>query len=322
MKYLAVALKQVAAFVTLAAIGLALTLTATGARAQVTQAGPAVSTAPRDVDSLWKDACLWEVGSNKDIVPAARQALIARGESVLDWLIPARLETKDTLITRALNVVITGIGSAATPRLITALSSGSANIRRNAADLLGALKATDAAPAIARLLSDPDTRLGALSALGALKAQASVLPIASLLGDETALERHRVTAAATLGQIAGPEAIVALAGHLGARAAAVRYACQYALQIEEAAPTLRTLLMHPDPRVRLHAMAALGVIAGPASRAVIVERLSDPSPIMRGYAAEALARVQQGSDDVVLRAALGRETDAFARGKFEAALAR
>ena len=276
----------------------------------------------RDFEALWKEACLWEVGSNKDIVPAARQALIARGESVLDALVPGKLDTKDTLITRALTVVVTGIGTSATPRLIAALSSEKANVRRNAADLLGALKATEAAPAIARLLVDPDARMGALSALGAMKATDAVPAIAALLGDESALERARVTAAMTLGQIGGAHAIVALAGHLGARAAAVRYACQYALQIEQAAPTLRTLLIHPDPRVRLHAMAALGAIAGPASRAVIIERLADPSPIMRGFAAEALARVQQSSDDVMLRAALARETDPFARGKLEAALAR
>jgi HEAT repeat protein len=277
----------------------------------------------RDIETLWKEACLWEVGSNAQIVPAARQALIARGESVLDWLIPARLDTKDTLITRALNVVVTGIGpAAATPRLVAALASESSSVRRNAADLLGALNAREAAPAIAKLLADPDARLGALSALGALKATDTVAAIASLLADEAAPERARVTAAATLGKIGGPDAIVALAGHLGARAAAVRFACQYALQIDEAAPALRTALIHPDPRVRLHAMAALGAIAGPASRAAIVLRLSDPSPTMRGFAAEALARVQQASDAALLRALLARETDPFARGKIEAALSR
>lgn len=277
----------------------------------------------RDIETLWKEACLWEVGSNAAIVPAARQALIARGESVLEWLIPAHLDTKDTLITRALTVVVTGIGGPdATSRLMAALESDSANVRRNAADLLGSLGAKEAAPAIARLLADPDARLGALAALGNLKSSETVGAIAALLADESANERSRVTAAATLGKIGGADALVALGGHLGAREAAVRFACQYALQIDEAAPTLRTLLQHPDARVRLHAMAALGAIAGPASRASIVERLSDPSPIMRGFAAEALARVQQPSDDALLRALLARESDPFARGKLEAALAR
>ena len=277
----------------------------------------------RDIDTLWKEACLWEVGSNAEIVPAARKALIARGESVIEWLIPAKLDTKDTLITRALTVVVTGIGGpTATSLLMTALESDNANVRRNAADLLGALGAKDAAPAIARLLGDPDARLGALSALSALGSREPVPAIAALLADESANERSRVQAAATLGKIGGPDAIIALAARLGAREAAVRYACQYALQIDEAAPTLRGLLQHADERVRLHAMAALGAIAGPASRQSILARLSDQSPIMRGYAAEALARVQEPTDAAYLRSLLRRETDPFARGKLEAAVGR
>src|SRR5262245_49336564 len=62
--------------------------------------------APANLEALWHDACLWEVGSNKEKVPAARAALVAEGERALDYLVPARLDTKDTLVTRALTVVL------------------------------------------------------------------------------------------------------------------------------------------------------------------------------------------------------------------------
>lgn len=277
------------------------------------------------LEELWKDACLWEVGSNAERVPAARRALVERGVEVLDFLVPARLDTKDTLVTRALNVVVTGIGAPAVPRLIASLESGTSNVRRNAAELLGALKAREAAPAIARLLADPDARGGALSALGALKAREVVPEVAAILESSDVLERMRVTAAATLGQIGGRAAGMALARHLSDRAAAVRYACQYALEgaaagaggKDEVVPALRDLVRHPDERVRLHALAALGRIADVPSRPMLLSLLSDPSPMVRGFAAEALAAVQQPGDDAALTRRLAIETDPFVRGKLE-----
>ena len=284
---------------------------------------------PASLESLWKDACLWEVGSNAERVPAARKALVAKGDEALDFLIPAKLDTKDTLVTRALNVVITGVGTSAVPRLARALESETSNVRRNAADLLGALKATETAPAIAKLLSDPDTRGGALSALGALKVRDVVPDIAALLDSPEVLERMRVTSAATLGQIGGREAVIALVRHLSDRAAAVRYACQYALEGAAAGggkadvvPALRDLLRHPDERVRLHAIAALGRIADATSRPALLALLADASPIVRGFAAEALGAVKQAADDGELKRRLAVETDPFARGKLEAALGR
>ena len=86
----------------------------------------------RPLDELWEMACLWQVGSNRDVVPAAREALIRRGPAVLDWLIPDKLDTDDSLVTRALTDVARGLGAeAATPRLLPQLQHGTAAVRRN-----------------------------------------------------------------------------------------------------------------------------------------------------------------------------------------------
>ena len=275
---------------------------------------------PADLDALWREACLWEVGSNAAKVPAARRALIATGSRALDYLIPAKLDTKDTLVTRALQVVIKGIGADAAARLLPCLDSPESNVRRNAADLLGVLGAVEAAPAIARLLDDPDARLGALTALAALRAQESAPAVERLMGSD-APERVRCAAAAALGAIGGPAAGQALGRALEASPAPLRFAAQFALEAMRAIPTLRSRLESPEIRVRLHAIAALGRIGDPAAREDLLPRLRDPDPAVRGFAAEALATMLRESDRETLRAAFTVETDPFARGKLEVALA-
>lgn len=314
------------------AMGAGATMAATDPASAVAPADPASAGAPAgpapgapaaeasDLAALWRDACLWEVGSNAEKVPEARRRLVAEGARVLDFLIPTKLDTKDTLVTRALNVVITGIGKDAAARLVPCLDSDRADVRRNAADLLGALGATQAAPAIAKLLADPDARLGALAALGQLKSPAAAAQIAALM-ESDAPERVRYTAAATLGAVGGDDAVRALVGQLSSPAAPLRYAAQFALETLKATGALRSRLGDSDLRVRLHAIAALGHIQNRAARPDLLRLLEDPSPLVRGFTAEALAAMLDPSDRPILQARLAAETDPFARGKLVLALA-
>ena len=278
--------------------------------------------APRSMDDLWREATLWEVGSNTEKVPAARKALIARGAETLAWLVPAKLDTKDTLVTRALSVIVTGIGATASQPLRDALTSDIANVRRNAADLLGQLGDASSAPAIARLLEDTETRGGALTALGALKSRESVPAIAALLARTDGVkERERVLAASTLGGIGGDDAQAALQRTLSDERAQVRWAAQLALEkIAAAAPLVPLTLSRANGPARLHAIAALGNIGDVSAAPILLPLLRDSVPQVRGFAAEALGRLKRAEDASALRDALTRETDAFARGKMESAL--
>jgi len=300
-------------------LSLALALAAPAALAATTAPAASATAAADDLAALWHDACLWEVGSNAEKVPEARRRLVAEGARALDFLIPAKLDTKDTLVTRALNVVITGIGKSAAPRLIPCLDSDKPDVRRNAADLLGALGATEAAPAIAKLLADPDARLGALAALGQLKSPAAAPQIAALMQSD-APERVRYTAAVTLGAVGGEDSVRALVGQLSSPVAPLRYAAQYALEALKAAFALRARLRDADLHVRLHAIAALGHIQDRASRADLLHLLENPSPVVRGFAAEALAPMLDPADRPILESRLAMETDPFARGKLSLAL--
>jgi HEAT repeat protein len=286
-----------------------------------------------DLEAWWKDACLWEVGSNLEKVPAARKKLIEAGAPTLDFLIPAKLTAADTIITRALSMVITGIGGTATQEpqspelrkkaldgLMTALSSADAVTRRNAADLLGQMGATEAAEKIAPLLKDPDARGGALAALGALKAEACVPDIAAMARDIDVSERGRFTAIATLGAIGGKLAQEALLEFLSDRTATVRFAAQYALEGLRSTGALVARLHDPNRRARLHVISALGRIGERSTRADLKPLLDDADPTVRGFVVEALGAMQKPSDAAWIRERLLTEKDEFVKGKLIEAL--
>lgn len=289
---------------------------------------------PLDLDAWWRDSCLWEVGSNLEKVPAARKKMIEAGAPSLDYLIPSKLNAADTIITRAFNMIITGICGAggqkkdaalwqkAVDGLTAALENPDGIVRRNAADLLGQLGAQDSAPKIAKLLSDKDARGGALTALGALKAASSVPEIAAMARSADAPERARFTAVATLGAIGGPAAQEALLTFLGDKASPVRYAAQYALEAMRATGALLTKINDPDRRTRLHAINALGRLADRATRADLKPLLDDPDPTIRGFVVEALTAMSKPSDETWIRHLLTSERDPFVKGKLGEALKR
>ncbi|KAF0240683.1 MAG: hypothetical protein FD180_4818 [Planctomycetota bacterium] len=288
-----------------------------------------------NLEAWWRDACLWEVGSNLEKVPAARKKLIEAGAPTLDFLIPARLDAADTIITRALSMVITGIaGSPAQPPqspdlrnqafsgLINALTSDKPNVRRNAADLLGQMGATEAADHIAPLLKDKDARGGALAALGALKAESCVPDIAAMARDPSVSERGRFTAVSTLGAIGGARAQEALLGFLSDKTATIRFAAQYALESLRSTGALVSRLRDPDRRARLHAISALGRIGERSTRSDLKALLDDADATVRGFVVEALGFMQKPSDAAWIRERLVTEKDEFVKGKLLEALRR
>ena len=287
--------------------------------AQQSRAVDASAYGDADLEALWQDAVKWEVGSNKDLVPAARAALVALGPRTLDFLVPEKLDTKDGLTIRALQVVVVGLGEDAIPRLLPLLDSERPNVRRNAADLLGGLRAREAVPGIACLLADPDARQGALSALAALGAREAVPDVAALARSD-APERARFTAASTLGSLGGPRAVAELVELLSDRAAPVRFAAAGALEKLKAVDALHGALSSEDLRVRLHAIAALGRVADPSARADLVRLLGDTSPMVRGFAVEALASMATDEDRRALETLASTERDPFVVGKLEDAL--
>lgn len=286
-------------------------------------ASAAMLRAEESLDALWRDACLWEVGSNLEKVPAARKKLIEAGDKALAYIIPDKMDVSDTIVTRAISMVVAGIAEkdrkGAVDRLLPCLDSKSSAVRRNAADVLGQIGAIEAAPGIAKLLTDKDARLGALHALAALKAQSTTPEIAALARSDI-LERHRVEATATLGALGGADAQAALLELLADKAAPVRFAAQFALEAMKPVDELLKRLSDGDLRVRLHAIAALGHIGDGKARDGLLPLLDDPLPEVRGFAAEALLPMLAAGDREMILKRRNAETHPFPRGKLEAAL--
>ncbi len=275
--------------------------------------------AEEDMDALWRDACQWRVGSAVASTNAAREKLVALGSASLDYIIPAKLDTTDGLAVEAIYEVVVKIGGEAAERLMPCLDAESSNVRKITASLLGKLGCVAAVPRIAELLNDKDARGGALEALGALKAVDAVAAIADLMRTADK-ERARVACLGTLAAIGGDGALEVILSALSDKGAAVRFAAQFALEKMKAVDPLRARLSDPDPRVRLHAIHALGRIGDAAAREDLLALLASEDPIVRGYAAEALTPMLQPGDSDAMRARLDLETHPFARGKLVAAL--
>ena len=212
---------------------------------------------------------------------------------------------------------------------LRATLASDAGSRRLAADLLGRLKAHEAAPDLAALLDDGDAevRVAAVRALAAvdvarvlasgdrLATDPSALVRAELAmmlagaGDERgpALLRQLVEADATEDRVAGLRAIGRLPSH----------------GLEGLA---RSVIDDPDPNVRSAAVTAVGHVGGPATTSALLGALDDTAPTVRTAASTALALrpdladataavLQSGSEQAqeAAAAALARVDDRAAR---------
>ena len=192
------------------------------------------------------------------------------------------------------------------------LFAGSPSERRAAAEALRSMPAQKAMGPLAGALHDPDpgVRETAVSSLGALLTTGAMHLLVDRLADPDYTVRE--AAIASLGR-AGPVALDALVEALGrpereVRAGAAQVlresgwsasdeseALGFALASEDwrtlarfgesVLGPLSSLLVHPDPDLRLGAVIALGAIGGDRATDLIRQAYADPSPLVRNRAA-------------------------------------
>jgi len=192
------------------------------------------------------------------------------------------------------------------------LFAGDPAERRAAAEALRAIPAPGTVAALAGALLDPDpgVREEAVTSLGLLGTPMALRLVVDRLADPDYAVRE--AAVVSLGR-AVPEALEPLVAALGhpereVRAGAARVlrgagwqgadeeqALGFALASEdwrllgrfgeEALAPLSSLLVHPDPDLRLGAVIALGGIGGERATDLIRQAFSDPSPLVRNRAA-------------------------------------
>lgn len=176
------------------------------------------------MEELWATATLWEVGENREIVPKAREELIKFGEKAVEFILVEKMDTIDSLQTRAIDVVIQALPEISKPMMMKALETETRqNAGANLIRLLATLKATQSAPAIMQILQsgklpsgvelNPRLRRTALDALGTLDFEPGLPIVAESLrsGDE----RERLISAQSLSRFSSLEKIPYLTFALG-----------------------------------------------------------------------------------------------------------
>ena len=165
-------------------------------------------------------------------------------------------------------------------------------------------------PAPTRLLSDlrskdSDVRRDAANQLGALRARSAVRALVEALSDKEA--RVREASAFALGQIADPAATSLLIPLLADKEAGVRASTAFALGMigeRKAGQALSYGLGDPEPEVRSSVLVAMGLMQDEEGIDEILEALDDESFDVRYDAVWALGQIADPDAEERLRGAL------------------
>ena len=153
----------------------------------------------RAVAELFETASLWEVGSAREKVRRARLALNARGNEAIDYVVPAKLGTRESLELRAITELAQAHPDSFAARLLTHLAGPDRQTQRNAVGLLGDLAWKPARVPLEELLEQRAAEpvwpriIDALGRIGDPAASAAVRPF---LKDSE--ERRRICSLAAL----------------------------------------------------------------------------------------------------------------------------
>jgi HEAT repeat protein len=274
---------------------------------------PALSPEKKQIDDLFKEASLWGVGSYQQRVNAATDKLKAMGEPALRYIIDKKLDTSDTLVTRPIEQIVYAAGEKAIDLLLAKLPDPSKQVRRNVINLLAGLKATKAAPEIAKLIDDPDMRGAAIFALGAIGVKDTTPKICEALKDPK--ERIRITAAVALGKIADPATAEALIGALADEFPSVRFPAVDSLAKigPPAEDALLKALGATEGKQRIHVISALGRIKSAKAVEPLTGLLLLEDWTLRAYAAEAIGNIGAKSALDAMKQAAEKEQHPFAK---------
>lgn len=195
---------------------------------------PVVGSLPLPGDSelerLYKDACLWEVGSARETVRRARHTLIGIGKPAAQWMVEKKLaELTSTLVERAFVEVLQETESG--DLVLVPLQSEDPKKREPALRLATLLRVKGASSSVLKMLqTDSAMRSRAIVAAGALQVKEAV-PVLAAMADDAA-PMTQLSIALALGKIGEPsKAVEWLSGQLSHPELPIREACANALTL-------------------------------------------------------------------------------------------
>lgn len=268
-----------------------------------------------ELERLYRDACLWEVGTAREVVRRARHRLIGIGLPAARWMVEKKLrEATNGLVFRAFEEVVGAIGDEASQLLLKPLRSSDRRQVESALRLVISLRLQGLKQEVLHLLrSSPTLRRLAIVAAGTLQLKEAV-PILLEYGQEAEPSSLQAIALA-LGRIGDPSALEWLAAHLTHRELPVREACADALvQLgTPALPRLLTLARAPSKPVARLALQALGRLKHPDALPILAEKARDPDWGVRLTALLALKGIGSPEAQKPLETALAQETNPYVK---------
>ena len=247
------------------------------------------------------------LSASTDIAQPAAQSLKRLGAAAEPRLIDALL-TGNAELRRMLIPLLSG-KQAARDGLIACLGDEDPTVRALSCDALARTSDTAAVPAIFRLLSDPDTRVSqaALAALQSLGCdQTRQLTLEAAQSNDPRLCR---AALRIIGYFGYPEGLLALLEGCQSADEKLRDAAISGLPFIEAPRALAMLIetaRHSSARTRTAAVRALGHTSGaPEVLSELRRALADSDAWVRYYACQALGRLHDDASTELFAALLG-----------------
>ncbi len=289
------------------------------------------------IEKLFESASKWRVGEAISEVDSARDELVRMGEPALEYIFSRKINTTSTLEYRAIRNITQRLLPEARPFISRCLNSDNDTILVNCISLIGDIRDTTFSDGLIELLREdrsPRVTRAAISSLGKLRCKSALPEILPYLQDTSM--RIRLVVVAALGNIRDSGAIRPLMNTmLNDEFFIVRESAAHALKkldknavIGAAMNELRTATNANVEATLLHLIAVLEPDSTMAQhtinslKSMLLQKLDDENPGVRGYAALALGRVMDEEIRSRLTQQLDEEKNLFVISCIESALGR
>ncbi len=291
----------------------------------------------RTVEELFATASIWEVGSAREKVRRARQALIAKGIPAVDYAIRQKLGTTDGLEYLALSELARAYPDSFAARIVPQIEDEREIVRRNVIGLLGELKWRPACAPLVALLGKRDQQKlwsRVIGTLGQIGDRAAIGGVRPFLSDPE--ERRRLAAVGALAALRDTASIEGLVARLADPLLTVRSAAASALPqfgattVEPLCRVLATPCAQRAVRVRALGRAAVALrdstdarslqARGLARRMLMAEfdrPLGESPAAARAAAVEALVGLGDEETLAFVRLRMQDEADPLVRRTYE-----
>jgi hypothetical protein len=245
---------------------------------------------PDEMETLYRTATQWQVGSAVESVAQAVNKLVAMGMPAFEWMVDSKLERADRLQIRAFEQVMQGIGVDA--RLFVAGRTLSANdtLLGKIVTLAAATRLVEIAPALPLILGKPALQRAAVRLAGEIGAKEASGELQSLAASKDIV--IATNAMVALGQIKPKDALGTATAMLQSENVHMRMA---AIEIVGAYPVegmeiVNGLLRGVEERKLRVALQILGKFGTPEALEIVGTNLRNPLIGVRIDALKILAK--------------------------------